>query len=103
MPWNEDIVFNIGAKSGYCYQTEGGATKPLSFEVEIGEKNDNDMAINSSDVTLKNIFAPFVSWVNSLSPFLDKLPEGLSVSDFTTKTVAELKAEGFVIDTAKQY
>ena len=34
MPWNEDIVFNIGAKSGYCYQTEGGATKPLSFEVE---------------------------------------------------------------------
>lgn len=103
MPWNEDIVFNIGAKSGYCYQTEGGATKPLSFEVEIGEKNDNDMAINSSDVTLKNIFAPFVSWVNSLSPFLEKLPEGLSVSDFTTKTVAELKAEGFVIDTAKQY
>jgi hypothetical protein len=61
MPWNEDIVFNIGSKSGYCYQTDGGATKPLSFEVEIGEKDDDDMAINSSDVTLKNIFAPFVS------------------------------------------
>ena len=40
MPWNEDIVFNIGSKSGYCYQTDGGNTKPLSFEVEIGEKND---------------------------------------------------------------
>jgi hypothetical protein len=33
----------------------------LSFEVEIGEKDDDDMAINSSEVTLKNIFAPFVS------------------------------------------
>lgn len=103
MPWNEDIVFNIGSKSGYCYQTDGGATKPLSFEVEIGEKDDDDMAINSSDVTLKNIFAPFVSWVNSLSPLLNKIPEGLSVSDLLTKPLATLKAEGFVLDPSSQY
>jgi hypothetical protein len=103
MPWNEDIVFNVGAKSGYCYQTEGGATKPLSFEVEIGEKDDDDMAINSSDVTLKNIFAPFVSWVNSLSPLLDSLPEGLSVEDLTTKTVTELSNDGYNLNTATQY
>ena len=103
MPWNEDIVFNIGAKSGYCYQTEGGATKPLSFEVEIGEKDDDDMAINSSDISLRHIFAPFVSWVNSLSPLLEKLPEGLSVEDLTNKTVVELKTEGYVLDSVKQY
>ena len=103
MPWNEDIVFNIGSKSGYCYQTDGGATKPLSFEVEIGEKDDDDMAINSSDVTLKNIFAPFVSWVNSLSPLLKKLPDGLTIDDLLTKSLAELKAEGFVLDPSIQY
>lgn len=103
MPWNEDIVFNIGSKSGYCYQTEGGATKPLSFEVEIGEKDDNDKAVNSSDVTLKNIFAPFVSWVNSLSPLLNSLPEGLSVEELTTRTVTELSNAGYVLNTATQY
>jgi hypothetical protein len=55
-------VFNpTGDKPGYCYQTAGGATKPLSFEVEIGDKDDNDMAVESSAVTLKHIFAPFVS------------------------------------------
>ena len=104
MPWNEDVKFDKGgSKPGYCYQTDGGATKPLSFEVEIGEKNDDDMAINSSDVTLKNIFAPFVSWVNSLSPFLKKLPEGLTTNDLLTKPLAELKAEGFVLDPSIQY
>ena len=103
MPWNEDVVFNEGSKSGYCYQTDGGNTKPLSFEVEIGDKDDNDMAIESSAVTLKHIFAPFVSWVNSLSPFLEKLPEGLSVSDLTTKTSEELEALGFKLNSSKQY
>ena len=104
MPWNEDVKFyKDGSKPGYCYQTDGGATRPLSFEVEIGEKNDNDMAVNSSNVTLMNIFAPFVSWVNSLSPFLKKLPEGLTTDDLLTKPLAELKAEGFVLDPSIQY
>jgi hypothetical protein len=60
MPWTEDVTFEIGDKSGYCYQS-GSSAKPLSFEVEIGEKSDDDEAINSSNVTLRHIFAPFVS------------------------------------------
>jgi hypothetical protein len=61
------------------------------------------MAVESSDVTLNHIFAPFVSWVNSLSPLLEKLPEGLSVLDLTTKTSKELEALGFKLNHSKQY
>lgn len=102
MPWNEDIKFTVGNKSGYCYQLPNGTT-PLSFEVEIGEKSDDDEAEGNSRVTLYNIFAPFVSWVNSLSPLLEKLPENLSITDLTTKTIDELKELGYVFNSAKQY
>ena len=60
MPWNEDVIFDPnGAKPGYCYQTSSG--NPLSFEVEIGDKDDNDQAQYSSKVSLNHILAPFIT------------------------------------------
>lgn len=34
---------------------------------------------------------------------MDRIPEGLSVADFTTKPQSVLKSEGYVLDSSKQY
>jgi hypothetical protein len=34
---------------------------------------------------------------------LEKVPEGLSIEDLTTRTSAELKAAGYNLDSSKQY